>query len=276
MNPSVRPLPAEMTAIKLALRKSSPKLAGNRLVAGLVVPNTSIDQKEQFMAEENRVVLIGGHGKVALLAAPKLVGRGYAVNSLIRNPEHAADISATGATPVVIDIESAGVDQLAQAFSGASAIVFSAGAGGGNEHRTRAVDYDAAVRSMQAAKQAGVDRFVMVSYSRALVDVDSLDPANSFYTYAKAKHDADAYLRGTELDYTILGPGALTLEPASQRVVLADKAGKVNGADVEGEASQTSRENVAEVITHVVANNAARRSTVNFYNGNMPIVEAIV
>ncbi|MGH3652948.1 SDR family oxidoreductase [Glutamicibacter sp.] len=228
------------------------------------------------MAEGNRVVLIGGHGKVALLAVPKLVGRGYAVDSLIRNPGHAADISATGANPVILDIESAGVAQLAEAFSGASAIVFSAGAGGGNEQRTRAVDYDAAVRSMQAAEQAGVDRFVLVSYSRALIDVDNLDPANSFYAYAKAKHDADAYLRGTGLDYTILGPGALTLEPASKRIVLADKAGKVNGSDVEGEASQTSRENVAEVITHVVANKSARRATVNFYDGNMPIVEAIV
>lgn len=228
------------------------------------------------MAEENRVVLIGGHGKVALLAAPKLVERGYAVDSMIRNAEHAAEVEAAGANPVVLDIESSDIDQLADVFKGASAVVFSAGAGGGNEQRTRAVDFEGAVRSMKAAQQAGVKRYVMVSYSRALVDVDSLDPANSFYTYAKAKHDADAYLRGTELDYTILGPGALTLEPASQRVALADKAGKVGGADVEGEASQTSRENVAEVITHVVANNAARRSTVNFYNGNMPIVEAIV
>ncbi|WP_413455200.1 SDR family oxidoreductase [Glutamicibacter sp. FR1] len=228
------------------------------------------------MAEGNRVVLIGGHGKVALLAAPKLADRGYAVDSLIRNPEHAADIKATGAKPVILDIESAEVDQLAEAFTGASAIVFSAGAGGGNEQRTRAVDYEAAVRSMKAAKQAGVDRFVMVSYSRALVDVDNLDPSNSFYAYAKAKHDADAFLRSTDLDYTILGPGALTLEPASKHVVLADEAGNLKDSDADGEGMQTSRENVAEVITHVLANNAARRATVNFYDGKMPIVEAIV
>jgi len=163
------------------------------------------------MSEERRVVLIGGHGKVALLAAPKLVERGFAVDSLIRNPEHSAEISATGANPVVLDIENANVDQLTEAFKGAHAIVFSAGAGGGNEERTRAVDFDAAVRSMEAAKQAGVSRYLMVSYSRALVDVDNLDPENSFYTYAKAKHDADAVLRETDLDYTVLGPGSLTL-----------------------------------------------------------------
>ena len=227
------------------------------------------------MSEERRVVLIGGHGKVALLAAPKLVARGFAVDSLIRNPDHSAEISATGATPVVLDIENAGVEQLAEAFSGAHSIVFSAGAGGGNKERTRAVDFDAAVRSMEAAKQAGVSRFVMVSYSRALVDVDNLDPENSFYTYAKAKHDADAVLRETDLDYTILGPGALTLDPASKKITIADEIGNIDDKAPEAENGKVSRENVAEVITHVVDTEAAQRSTVNFYDGSTAIAEAI-
>lgn len=227
------------------------------------------------MSEESRVVLIGGHGKVALLAAPKLVARGFAVDSLIRNPDHSAEITATGANPVVLDIENADVDQLANAFAGASAIVFSAGAGGGNKERTRAVDFDAAVRSIEAAKQAGVARFVMVSYSRALVDVDQLDPENSFYTYAKAKHDADAVLRESDLNYTILGPGALTLDPASKQIQLADEQGNVDGQAPASENGKVSRENVAEVITHVVETEAAVRATVNFYDGSTPITEAI-
>ncbi|MCG3024048.1 NAD(P)H-binding protein, partial [Escherichia coli] len=91
-------------------------------------------------------------------------------------------------------------EELAKTFTGADAVVFSAGAGGGDPERTNAVDYEAAVRTMQAAKQAGVNRYVMVSYARALVDVDNLDPKDSFYPYAKAKHDADEYLRGTSLE----------------------------------------------------------------------------
>ncbi|WP_159610896.1 SDR family oxidoreductase [Glutamicibacter sp. JC586] len=227
------------------------------------------------MSEERRVVLIGGHGKVALLAAPKLVERGFAVDSLIRNPEHSEEISALGANPVVLDIENADVEQLAAAFRGAQAIVFSAGAGGGSPERTVAVDFEAAVRAMDAAKQAGVSRFVMVSYSRALVDVDNLDPENSFYTYAKAKHDADAVLRETDLDYTILGPGALTLDPASKKLVIADESGNIDGKAPEADTGKVSRENVAEVITHVVDTKAAVRQTVNFYDGSTPITEAI-
>ena len=224
---------------------------------------------------EERVVILGGHGKIALLAAPKLSDAGYAVESVIRNPEQSGDIEAAGGTAVVLDIETAGVDELAQAFTGATAVVFSAGAGGGSPERTRAVDFEAAVRAMTAAEQAGVARFVIVSYSRASVDIENLDPENSFYPYAQAKHDADEHLRGTGLDYTILGPGILTLEPATGTIQLVDNDGRIDGRAPEGQESNTSRENVAAVITHVIAANAAVRQTVNFYDGDTAIADAL-
>ncbi|WP_372698766.1 SDR family oxidoreductase [Arthrobacter sp. JSM 101049] len=224
---------------------------------------------------EERVVILGGHGKIALLAAPKLTDAGYAVESVIRNPDQTGEIEAAGGTAVVLDIETAGVDELAQAFSGAAAVVFSAGAGGGSPERTRAVDLDAAVRAMTAAEQAGVRRFVMVSYARADVDLDRLDPGDSFYPYAQAKHDADAHLRGTGLDYTILGPGRLTLEPATGKIQLADAHGEVAGRELAADQKVTSRENVAAVITHAIAANTSIRATVNFYDGETPIADAL-
>ena len=222
---------------------------------------------------DKRVVIIGGHGKIALLAAPKLTQAGYSVDSVIRNPEHAEDVSAVGANPVVLDVEQADVETLAEAFAGAEAVVFSAGAGGGNPARTKAVDHEAAVRTMDAAAQAGATRYVMVSYARAETDIHSLDPESSFYPYAAAKHHADNYLRGTELDYTILGPGRLTLEPASGRLRILDGASGEGGGDEA--VAETSRENVAEVITHVLSARAAVRETVNFFDGETPLEEAI-
>lgn len=222
---------------------------------------------------EKKAVIIGAHGKIALLAAPRLVEAGYAVDGVIRNPDHADDIRATGANPVELSLEDASVDDLAQAFAGADAVVFAAGAGGGNPARTDAVDYKGAVRAMDAAQQAGVDRFVLVSYSRALVDVDTLNPEDSFFPYAKAKHDADEHLRSTNLDYTILGPGRLTLEPATGKIVIADRTGAVEG--LPAEAAVTSRDNVAAVIAHVLIENAGSRQTINFYDGDAAIADAI-
>lgn len=223
------------------------------------------------MNNQKRVVIIGGHGKVALLAAPKLKAAGYAVDSIIRNPGHSDDVRDAGANPVVVDIESADVNAMAAAFEGAAAVVFSAGAGGGNPQRTHAVDYEAATRAIQAAEQTGVKRFVMVSYAGADKDVHRLDPSDSFYAYAKAKHDADAKLRESTLNYTILGPALLTLEPASSRIQRTETA----GPDWPDDKRITSRENVAEVITHVIRTGAASRQTVNFYDGDTPIAEAI-
>lgn len=227
------------------------------------------------MASEQRVVILGGHGKVALLAAPKLRTAGYAVDSVIRNPEQQADVEQAGGNPVILDIEQADVDRLAEAFAGASAIVFSAGAGGGNPARTNAVDYQAATRAMDAAQRAGVTRFVMVSYAGADVDLDRVDPNDSFYPYVQAKHAADAYLRDSGLDFTILGPGSLALTPGSGEITIADPDGGINGEPAAQGRAVTSRENVASVITHVITNNAAIRETVNFYDGDTPIADAI-
>ncbi|GAA1808832.1 SDR family oxidoreductase [Nesterenkonia flava] len=228
------------------------------------------------MPQKPTVVIVGGHGKIALLTAPKLVAAGYAVEALIRNPEHEADVEAAGAQPRILDVEGAETSELAAAFAGAEAVVFSAGAGGGNPARTKAVDHEAAVRTMDAAAQAGVSRYVMVSYARSEVDIHTLDPQSSFYPYATAKHHADNYLRGTELDYTILGPGALTTEPASGKIMVLDAEAAAATLSQGGpEASHTSRENVAEVIVHVLRAGAAVRQTVNFFDGTTPIAEAI-
>ena len=106
-------------------------------------------------------IIIGGHGKVSLLTMPLLREAGHSVTGVIRNPEHEHDIEAAGGKPLVLDVETALEDDLVRAFEGKDAVVWSAGAGGGNPGRTYAVDRDAAIRSMGAALRAGVRRYVM-------------------------------------------------------------------------------------------------------------------
>lgn len=227
------------------------------------------------MTENNRVVILGGHGKVALLATPKFKEADFSVDNVIRNSDQKSEIERVGGTPVLLDLESATVDEFAEAFRGATAVVFSAGAGGGNPERTNAVDYEAAVRSMEAAEKAGVKRYVMVSYSTAEADRERVDPDDSFYPYVKAKSDADKHLSDSGLDYTILGPGMLTLEPGSGKVVEADSNGKLDGRAPEGDEANTSRDNVAAVMVHAVVNNAGVGKKFNFYDGPTPVADAL-
>ena len=83
-----------------------------------------------------RIAIIGGHGKVALLLSAMLADEGHSITSFIRNPDHAADVADTGATPVVLDVENSTTADIAGALEGHDAVVWSAGAGGGNPGRT--------------------------------------------------------------------------------------------------------------------------------------------
>lgn len=228
------------------------------------------------MADQRRVVILGGHGKVALLAEPKLKEAGFSVDAVIRNPAQSDDVRKAGANPVVFDMEHANVDSFAGLFEGAVAVVFSAGAGGGDADRTRAVDYQAAVNAIDAAQKVGVRRFVMVSYDTADRDPEAMGWPASFLPYAQAKHDADAHLRGSSLEYTILGPGVLTLEPESDKIVLSDDHTMVDGKPATPEQRATSRGNVAAVIARVLSADIAKRKTIDFYDGDKPIDEVLV
>jgi uncharacterized protein YbjT (DUF2867 family) len=212
----------------------------------------------------SRIAIIGGHGKVALHLSRILTGQGHEVSSVIRNPDQAADVRDAGATPVLADVETATAEELADQLRGHDAVVWSAGAGGGNPERTYAVDRDAAIRSMDAAAAAGAQRYVMVSYLGAGKN-HGVPEDNSFFPYAEAKAAADEYLKSTSLDWTILGPGALTLEPATGKIQA--------GPGTPG--GQVSREDVAMVAAEVLAVPSTTGKVIEFINGSTPIGQAV-
>lgn len=216
----------------------------------------------------SRIVIIGGHGKVALLLAELLAARGDEVISLIRDPTQAADVSATGATPLGLSVEEATETELAAALKGADAVVWSAGAGGkGGPERTDAVDRAAAIRSMEAAAAAGVTRYVMVSFLTAYGEVPDDHPLRA---YAIAKIAADRHLQTTDLAWTILGPGLLTLDEPTGTITVA----RVPKGTPTSKAP-TSRGNVARVITAVLAEPASIGKVIPFYDGDTPIAQAV-
>lgn len=210
-----------------------------------------------------RVLILGGSGRVALLLEPLLVARGDTVTAVIRNPARELEVAATGANPVVIDIERLDLDQFANLLSGNDAVVWSAGAGGGNPERTYSVDRDAAIRSMDAATRVGVKRYLMVSWIGSRAD-HGVAEGHSFFPYADAKWAADEHLRQSGLDWTILGPGTLTLdEPTGHIAIDPEGSGRVARADV------------AAVIATCLVDDATIGRTIRFGSGDVPIAEAL-
>lgn len=210
-----------------------------------------------------KVIIIGGHGKVAQIATPLLIEKGYEVTSVIRNPDQASDIEALGAKPAVYDVTELSAEQFADLLRGNDAVIWSAGAGGGAPERTYAIDRDAAINSMAAAKLAGVNRYVMVSYFGAGPD-HGVPEDHSFFAYAESKAAADTKLRESDLDWTILGPSTLTFGDAKDTIdTKAEKA------------TEVARATVANVIAETVFNDDTVRRTINFNDGDTPIAEAL-
>lgn len=215
----------------------------------------------------SRILVFGGHGRIALLLAPLLAARGDEVTGVIRNPEHTADVEATGARALVADVEGLDVDELAELIRGHDAVVWSAGAGGGSPERTYAVDRDAAQRSMDASERAGVRRYVMVSWLGSTAD-HGVPEDDSFFPYADAKWAADEHLRGSGLEGTILAPGTLTFDEPTGRIRI----------DPEGSGA-VSRADVAAVIAASLQEPCTIGRTIRFGNGDaesaVPIEQAL-
>jgi uncharacterized protein YbjT (DUF2867 family) len=206
------------------------------------------------------VALIGAHGKVGRLLVPILRDHDVEVSGIVRLESQLPLVEELGGTPVLLDVEHASTEEMTEALRGHDAVVWSAGAGGGNPERTYAVDRDAAIRSMDAAAAADVPRYVMVSWIGSTPD-HGISPDNSFYPYADAKLAADDHLRGTDLDWTILGPGTLTN---------AEPTGKVT---VDAENGKTSRGNVALVVAQALRSPSTVGQFVRFVDGETPVLE---
>lgn len=210
-----------------------------------------------------KIVIVGGHGKVSLLAEPRLVEAGHEVDAVIRKPEQSQEIKDTGANPVVFDVEGASVEKLTEVFTGADVIVWAAGAGGAGPDRTYGVDRDAASRSVDAAVAAGVGRFVMVSWFGARSD-HGVDPADNFWHYAEAKYAADRYVMAKAPAWTILGPSLLTEDDPTGKVEIDEPFDSLKHGEV-------SRADVANMIVAAVARPELAGKFIRFNNGDTEI-----
>jgi uncharacterized protein YbjT (DUF2867 family) len=212
-----------------------------------------------------RVVIAGGHGKIALILERLLAGRGDSVAGFIRNPAQVADLEAAGADALVVDLEDTSVDEVAGHLRGADAVVFAAGAGpGSGAARKETVDRDAAILLADAAEAAGVERYLMISAMGA--DPHATADDEVFQVYLRAKGVADEAIRSrTALEWTIVRPGALTNDEATGRVRIAESTDR----------GSVPRADVAAVLVACLDEPGTARRSFDVISGDTPIAEAV-
>lgn len=217
------------------------------------------------------VVIAGGHGQIALLLTEILAAEGHSVTGLIRNPDHAEDLTAIGGRPILLDLEQADPEHLgalldSETGNDVDAVVFAAGAGpGSGAARKDTVDRAAAVLLADAAERAGVRRYLQISTMGAGT---TPDPARDevWAAYLDAKTAAEDDLRARDLDWIILRPGALTDDPPTGAVLLSKPpAGR----------GDVTRADVAAVLAELLRTPAASRLVLELRGGDTPVTHAV-
>ncbi|MBB3126875.1 uncharacterized protein YbjT (DUF2867 family) [Paenibacillus rhizosphaerae] len=209
------------------------------------------------------VLIIGANGQIGRHLARKLQeSNKHRAIAMVRKDDQKAAFESQGVQAVLADLEGT-VDEMARAVEGADAVVFTAGSGGHTgADKTMMIDLDGAIKSMEAAKQAGVRRFIMVSAIG--VHHRELWMESAPY-YSAAKHYADIWLEHSGLDYTIIRPGGLTNEPGTGKVAAA----------VDLDRGQIPREDVAEAILASLENPHTIGKAFDMTSGETSIEQAL-
>ncbi|MFL2028872.1 SDR family oxidoreductase [Loigolactobacillus zhaoyuanensis] len=208
--------------------------------------------------------IVGAHGQIGQLLTEQLAATGEPVLAGIRDQQQAATLSALGGQPRQFDLTSS-PQELATAFKDVDNVVFTAGSGGANGGAgTLKIDLDGAVKTMIAAEQAGVKRYVIVSALYA--DQRDKWAQTGIEPYYVAKYYADEWLQHrTQLNYTILRPGALTN---------AGGTGQITLQPATASNKQIPRADVAATIVTVLSKPQTHGQIYELVSGTTPIETA--
>ena len=208
------------------------------------------------------VLVIGANGHTGRHIVKELSNSSqHFVRAMIRKTEQAKEMEDLGARPIVADLE----QDFSYALENVNAVIFAAGSGGSTgDDKTLAIDQDGAKKAVDYAKKMGIERFVMLSSMGA--DNPSSGP-DALQFYLKAKGAADAHLKESGLNFTIVRPGSLSFD---------DATGKIEAAvSIEDKSREISRHDVAKVLVDSLTIEETNHKVFEILSGDTPVVEAL-
>lgn len=206
-----------------------------------------------------KVLVIGANGQVGHQLVEKLKDKGHQPVAMVRKEEQVEKFKEKGLDTVLGDLQK----DFSHAFEGVDSVVFAAGSGGDTgADMTVLIDQEGAIESVDNAEKAGVKHFVMLSSMGA----DAPKEAEQMQHYLYAKHRADEHLKASGLDFTILRPGMLTNDSGTGKVRLFE-----GGTEI----AEIPREDVANVLAHIVDTNKPEGKTYYLHEGDTPVEDTL-
>ncbi len=206
-----------------------------------------------------RVLIAGANGNTGRRVVRLLREGPHEPLAMIRDEDQAPTFEDVGVETVLADLE----EPVDHAVEGCDAVVFAAGSGAETGlDKTRAVDRDGAIRLVDAAEEAGADRFVMLSSMGA----DPTAEGGGMNAYYRCKGVADVHLHDSGLVHTVVRPGRLTDD---------DGTGRIEAAVSLGRRGRIPRDDVAPVLVECLDRESTHGRTFEILSGDTPIDEAL-
>ncbi|MGI4813110.1 MAG: NAD(P)H-binding protein [Janthinobacterium lividum] len=206
------------------------------------------------------ILLIGANGRTGRQLAQRLGARELSFKAVIRRSDQAGALRALGAEIVLADLN----HDFSHAFDAVETVIYAAGSGEAEGvAEERAIDRDAVIQAVDAARRRHLRRFVLIG------SISAYAPEQAPFAlrhYSRMKREADDYLIGSGLDYLILRPGPLSDGPAAGRVAPATQRAATMPA--------VTRADVAELALEALELGIHRR-VLGFVGGDVPIAEVL-
>jgi uncharacterized protein YbjT (DUF2867 family) len=206
--------------------------------------------------EKQNILVAGANGTTGRLIIELLKGSDvYRPIAMVRKQEQKDRFEKENVLVVLADLEK----DLNHAVINADKVIFAAGSKGKN---IIGIDQEGAKRLIDASKNAGAKKFVMLSSMGA----DDPSESDTLEDYLRAKQNADNYLKASGLNYTIVRPGSLTDKEGTGKIQLKEK--------VENPGS-ISRADVAQTLVEVLKNDVKHNQVFEILAGETLIENAV-
>ena len=209
-----------------------------------------------------KILVIGASGRVGGELVKQLLADEHQVIGTTRQEKKLFDND--NYTQLDLDITASKESIEKQLDQDIDAVYFVAGSGGKN---VLEVDLHGAVKTMQAAQDKGIKRYIMLSsvFSLETEKWDNNPNIADLKDYYISKHYADHWLvNNSSLDYTIVQPGALKERDGTGKITINDTSSGENAI-----------EDVATTLAAVLTADNTIGKVFNLHNGNIDINEAI-
>jgi len=207
-----------------------------------------------FAESKGLVVVAGSTGRTGQLVVKHLNSEGYQVRAMVRSMEKGKRVLGDDIAMVKADVTQP--DTLPPLLEGADFLISAIGTGGG-DISPEDVDYGGSVALIDAAKTAGIKKFIMVTSGGVTW---RFHPVNFFNDdVLKWKRKAEIHLRSSGMAHVIVRPnGGLSDDPANENKIAFEQEDKWGGS--------ISREDVAIVCVEALGYKQADNKTFEMQN----------